>query len=647
MKRPNNLKYGGKQTGGPVAPKYPRLQPQQMQEWNSYLDYVKEAGYEGSEELNKRDKNLGQALFNQYKAKNPNATIDYSLVPSVQQEMQMLAQSTRAFAERRGDTTLANSYNNISGVDGWFGSKTSQYRFPSAIKAEYREGELYASQNEGLVGGAGIQGIGNAMGTRRINLPDPPKPKNIPAGVTPELVQDSNGSKRWAYMNNDGDLKYLQKGGSAKPPIYTNKKNDPRIRAYNDSMNIYNADQKYQSAENKWALAELDLWMQDGARDYGKYLNNQPGIWRDFRNRRDKELDELGRLTFEESRKSSVPNEPEEDIKGYGFKAYRNKNKGFDIRMDTIRAGFKRPVQPVIYRPDPEVRRPNMSGRPSNIPTESVNIDTTPMQPNVSAPSIGVEQWDLSKKTPYSFTRPTGDNRTQESIYFPDQKSLDVFNRGARGVSSQSGQGWGTSTGYYRRGGRMQDGGVPPYDQIKWNQMMLPNRPFGNFNEPLQESDVIPGVNAPIPDIETPDTVDRKGIWQGYVNSDIRRGYGSNPDLTPATPKNWAMPLGVGMGALRSLGSEIAGRVARARQNQYDYDQQSALGMMEPMPTDDYQPTYNNMYAKMGGLKHHKFFGPKFSNGVTFKFSENEKYDKLVVNRRIIPDLLNLRRRGR
>lgn len=209
---------------------------------------------------------------------------------------------------------------------------------------------------------------------------------------------------------------------------------------------------------------------------------------------------------------------------------------------------------------------------------------------------------------------------------------------GSRGVASQQQQ----STDLAMRNGRLQRGG-----SMQSGGGFLPQRPFGNFNTPLTEQDIIPGVNAPMPDNSPQDMTDRRGIWQGYVNSDIKAGYNLSGKRTPATPQNWAQPLGIGMMAIRTLGREIAGRVARSRQNQYDYDQQSALGMMEPMPVSDYQPTANNLYAKMGGLQHHKFFGPKFSNGAKFNFSDGEKYDKLVVNRRVIPDLLNLRRRGR
>lgn len=46
---------------------------------------------------------------------------------------------------------------------------------------------------------------------------------------------------------------------------------------------------------------------------------------------------------------------------------------------------------------------------------------------------------------------------------------------------------------------------------------------------------------------------------------------------------------------------EIAGRVARNRQDQYDMMQQTALGQINPMPVEDYQPNPYSLYAKYGG----------------------------------------------
>lgn len=117
----------------------------------------------------------------------------------------------------------------------------------------------------------------------------------------------------------------------------------------------------------------------------------------------------------------------------------------------------------------------------------------------------------------------------------------------------------------------------------------------------------------------------------------------------PATPKNWKQNLGIGMMGLRTLLGEIAGRVERGRQNQYDYTQQTALGQMNPMPVSNFQPNPYSLYAKYGGklkdykyggLQHHKYFGPPFSNGAKMDMTDGQRFDRTLVMRRIMPNML-------
>lgn len=172
---------GKKQTGGPNERR--RLAPEEMQQWNQFLEFVKEQGYEGSPELNVKNKNLGSSLFDKFKTANPNVTIDYSIVPDVQNEMQVLGQSARDFAARRNDPNAANLMTGVSPVDSWFGSKTSQYRFPSATLVTKRNNQTVGQQNLGLVSG-NIQ----ATGVGNINKP------RIPQGVQIETLYDDQGN---------------------------------------------------------------------------------------------------------------------------------------------------------------------------------------------------------------------------------------------------------------------------------------------------------------------------------------------------------------------------------------------------------------------------------------------------------------------
>lgn len=120
-------------TGGAPQFKTRKLSPSEMGQWNGYLDFVKSKGFEGSEELNSKDKNLGASLFQQYKQSNPGVTIGYDIVPSVQQEMQNLKATSQDFAQRHNVPGADKVMSGVSPVDNWFGSKTSQFRFPNVV----------------------------------------------------------------------------------------------------------------------------------------------------------------------------------------------------------------------------------------------------------------------------------------------------------------------------------------------------------------------------------------------------------------------------------------------------------------------------------------------------------------------------------
>lgn len=184
-----------------------RLSPTEMEQWNSFLDYVKDQGYEGSSDLNTKNKNLGATLFSDFKKTNPNLTIDYDIVPAVQNEMQILGQSARDFAARRNDPNAKNLMTGVSPVDGWFGSKTSQFRFPSAVLVNQRNNQTVGTQNLGLVSG-NLQATGvGAAG----------KPR-IPKGVKVETFYDAQGNATGQGYEDPttGNLVELQYGGHGR-----------------------------------------------------------------------------------------------------------------------------------------------------------------------------------------------------------------------------------------------------------------------------------------------------------------------------------------------------------------------------------------------------------------------------------------------
>lgn len=105
--------------------------------------------------------------------------------------------------------------------------------------------------------------------------------------------------------------------------------------------------------------------------------------------------------------------------------------------------------------------------------------------------------------------------------------------------------------------------------------------------------------------------------------------------------------------------SDISGRMERGRQDQYMYENLSALGQMNPMPTDDFQPNPYNLYMKKGGnLKTIMKEYQKFSNNAQMDMGDGEvddkgmmkkggyEIDRMLITRKILPELFYFGRMG-
>jgi hypothetical protein len=167
-----------------------KLTPQQMMDWNRLLDHIKSRGYEGSPVLD-HDKALSQQLFQEFAQKNPGTSITYQNVADVQNEMQRLKDAAQGFAQRRGDKGAAAIMSNVSKVDGFLGSKTSQFRFPNMEEKNFHNNVLRGTSNLGLVNG---------------NLQ--------PTGALAAMKQIPKGAQTW--QSNDGGTYYTDpKSGDA------------------------------------------------------------------------------------------------------------------------------------------------------------------------------------------------------------------------------------------------------------------------------------------------------------------------------------------------------------------------------------------------------------------------------------------------
>jgi hypothetical protein len=115
----------------------PPLTIAEKMQWNGFLDYLKKRGIQGSAALDNRDTNMGQQLMDEYRKQDPHFTLTYDRVPDVQNDLQTYRQ--QLVQKYKQDPTIINGIKgpdeimpNLSPVDGWLGSKTSQQRYPGA-----------------------------------------------------------------------------------------------------------------------------------------------------------------------------------------------------------------------------------------------------------------------------------------------------------------------------------------------------------------------------------------------------------------------------------------------------------------------------------------------------------------------------------
>ena len=196
---------------------------------------------------------------------------------------------------------------------------------------------------------------------------------------------------------------------------------------------------------------------------------------------------------------------------------------------------------------------------------------------------------------------------------------------------------------------------------------------LGNFNQPLQESDIVPGVNAPYPEVaqQQQQPMDRiqEGINKGIIEGpkdfpNAQAWYDFQKKASTSQPKQKSNPyqtlqnIGIDMRAFRTGLGEIAGRVERGRQNKYDYQQQTALGQMNPMPITDFQPNPYNLYMQQGGnlktiMNDYNYWsnnaGPMdMTDGTGNPELKKGGYeiDRMIIVRSLLPKLLHLGRMG-
>jgi hypothetical protein len=139
-----------------VATKTPEttvvLSQTQMRDWNAFVDFVESKGYKGSKELDVKGAGLGKKLMDEFKKLHPETSVNYEMVAQVQQAMVGVQKTAQEFSKRRNDPDAENIMGNISKVDGWPGSKTTQFKFPLLREVSYENNVVVGEKNKGLVG---------------------------------------------------------------------------------------------------------------------------------------------------------------------------------------------------------------------------------------------------------------------------------------------------------------------------------------------------------------------------------------------------------------------------------------------------------------------------------------------------------------
>ena len=173
-----------------------------------------------------------------------------------------------------------------------------------------------------------------------------PDPKKI---ITRIEIQNENGE--WVDMPYvpGMNVKRYFKDSPTRKPIYTSNPNDPRIRSYQDSLTTYNLAPEY----NK---RHLETFFSTSPPNITKSLKE----WRSIK-------EEFKKKGFNESL-------------GRTWVGYGRDDGGGRVLKD-----YKKPVQPVIYKPS-EPERPKVDKATVNPKGASLSVKKKDLQPQKSLP---------------------------------------------------------------------------------------------------------------------------------------------------------------------------------------------------------------------------------------------------------------------
>jgi hypothetical protein len=249
---------------------------------------------------------------------------------------------------------------------------------------------------------------------------NPNNPKFIPKKQTGGVLQPPMaGANQTVPMAQTG----------TRQPIYTSDLQDPRLRAYNDSLSMYkntlNLDRMmYNNPIMTASEVERIPTNPDVVYKNPVLSWNEGEAYLDGKTKNYKEIEK-------------------QKIKPIGYKSIQDATDYKRVSYPV----YKKPVQPVEYRKR-ILEKPSLS-------VDLPNIELTDVRPAIAQSAFEQARVDMSKPTKYSFTYPTFDQDVQKTMYFPDRNSWKTFVEQQRGASSQEGKDYGSATGQFAMGGSL------------------------------------------------------------------------------------------------------------------------------------------------------------------------------------------------
>jgi hypothetical protein len=196
----------GGDTGGQEL-KLPEIAPEKKQAWNQYVDWLDTKGMKGSKQLD--SKGLGNKMIEEYNKENPDSGLSVDDVRGVQETMFRTAEAARAFDKRRGGKESDKIMEGTSKFDGYAGSKTTSFKFPSATAVTKHNDQVTSVKGLGLTD-SNLQATGVGGNTQvlsrgtvsQVGVLMGHDGKRVPKGAKIE----TNREGQRMYQNDDGDL---------------------------------------------------------------------------------------------------------------------------------------------------------------------------------------------------------------------------------------------------------------------------------------------------------------------------------------------------------------------------------------------------------------------------------------------------------